>query len=149
MEVHPNLVNVVAGRARLTVDLRNTDDTVLAETERRLATFLDEVAAEEGVCTHARPLARFRPVTFDERVVGLVEDTAARLGLRTRRIASGAGHDAQMLAGVCPAGMIFVPSHEGISHNVTEHTDAADLEDGANVLLEVLLALAEEEEVEP
>ena len=60
------------------------------------------------------------------------------------RLPSGAGHDAQMLARVCPAGMVFVPSVGGISHNVTEHTEPADLAAGADVLLQVLVALAEE-----
>ena len=55
---------------------------------------------------------------------------------------SGAGHDAQMLARVCPTGMVFVPSVGGISHNPAEHTDPADLEAGADVLLQVLLDLA-------
>ena len=59
------------------------------------------------------------------------------------RLPSGAGHDAQMLARVCPTGMIFVPSRHGISHNPAEHTDAEDLAAGANVLLHTLLHLCE------
>jgi N-carbamoyl-L-amino-acid hydrolase len=58
---------------------------------------------------------------------------------------SGAGHDAQMLARVCPTSMIFVPSVKGLSHNIAEHTDPADITAGANVLLQVLLAMAEPE----
>ena len=60
-----------------------------------------------------------------------------------RRLPSGAGHDAQMLARVCPAGMVFVPSVGGISHNPAEHTDPADLGAGADVLLECSCALAD------
>ena len=56
---------------------------------------------------------------------------------------SGAGHDAQMMARLCPSAMIFVPSRHGISHNPAEHTDPDDLEAGANVLLHTLLELAE------
>ena len=63
-------------------------------------------------------------------------------GLAARRMTSGAGHDAQMLARVCPAGMVFTPSVRGISHNPAEHTEPDDLEAGANVLLDVLLRLA-------
>ena len=62
-----------------------------------------------------------------------------------RRLPSGAGHDAQMLARLCPAAMIFVPSHDGLSHNVAEHTDPDDLAAGINVLFDVLLQLAEED----
>jgi len=93
-----------------------------------------------------RSLARFEPVEFDERIVALVEDTASKLGHTVRRMPSGAGHDAQMLARVCPAGMIFVPSIGGISHNPAENTDPADLAAGAAVLLEVLCTLAAEPE---
>jgi N-carbamoyl-L-amino-acid hydrolase len=140
--LHPNLVNVVAARAVCTVDLRNTDDEVLSVAERRLSDFCAELSAREGVDIATRSLARFAPVDFDETVIALVEETARAQGLSVQRIPSGAGHDAQMLARVCPAGMVFVPSARGISHNPAEHTDDADLEAGANVLLHVMLRLA-------
>jgi N-carbamoyl-L-amino-acid hydrolase len=85
---------------------------------------------------------RFEPVRYDERLVDLIEATARARGHRSRRMTSGAGHDAQMLARICPAAMIFVPSVKGISHNPREHTEPADLLRGANVLLEVVVALA-------
>jgi N-carbamoyl-L-amino-acid hydrolase len=141
VELHPNLVNVVPARAVLTLDLRNSDEAVLREAEARVAARCDELAAAEGVTITRRVLARFEPVEFDERVVSLVEATAAQLGLSVRRMPSGAGHDAQMLARMCPTGMVFVPSVGGISHNPAEHTDPADLEAGANVLLHTVLAL--------
>ena len=144
IELHPNLVNVVAARATLTVDLRNTDEAVLVAAERRLAAYCGQVAAEEGVSIESRSLARFEPVVFDPAMVDLVESTARSLDLTSRRMPSGAGHDAQMLARVCPTSMIFTPSAGGISHNPAEHTDAADLEAGANVLLGVVVALAQE-----
>jgi N-carbamoyl-L-amino-acid hydrolase len=139
--LHPNLVNVVAARATLTVDLRNTDEAVLQEAERRLAVGIERLAGAEGVTITSRRLARFEPVEFDEAVVALVERTATARGLSTHRMPSGAGHDAQMIARLCPTGMIFTPSVKGISHNPAEHTDAADLEAGTNVLLHVLLEL--------
>jgi N-carbamoyl-L-amino-acid hydrolase len=142
VDLHPNLINVIAARAKATADLRNTDEALLREAERRLALFLGELAHAEGVTIATRPLARFAPVIFDEGVMKLVERTAARLGHSCRRMTSGAGHDAQMLARVCPAGMIFVPSVNGISHNPAEHTAPADLAAGANVLLHTLLELA-------
>jgi beta-ureidopropionase / N-carbamoyl-L-amino-acid hydrolase len=140
--LHPNLVNVVAARATLTVDLRNTDDATLGEAERRLHEFCRELADREGVTIESRSLARFAPVDFDPDVIARVERVASGHGHSTRRMASGAGHDAQMLARVCPAGMVFVPSVRGISHNPAELTHDADLEAGANVLLQVLVQLA-------
>jgi N-carbamoyl-L-amino-acid hydrolase len=140
--VEPGLVNVVAARATLTVDLRNTDEDTLREAERRLVAYCHERAGAEGVTITSRPLARFAPVAFDPAVIDLVERTAARLGHRTMRLPAGAGHDAQMVARLCPSGMIFTPSAKGLSHNPAEHTEPADLEAGANVLLQVVLDLA-------
>ncbi len=142
IQLSPNLVNVIANQAIFTVDLRNTDETRLQEAERLLHEFVAAIAAAEGVTVSHRMLARFEPVAFDPTVVGLVEDTARQLGHTVRRLPSGAGHDAQMLARICPAGMIFVPSVAGISHNVKEFTALPDLEAGANVLLHTLLKLS-------
>jgi N-carbamoyl-L-amino-acid hydrolase len=147
IELAPSLVNVVASSAKLTVDLRNTDEAALRDAEARLAEFVAKVADEEGVRVDRRPLARFEPVEFDRRVVDLVEATAKSFGASTKRMPSGAGHDAQMLARVCPTGMIFVPSTGGLSHNPAEHTDVVDLEIGANVLLHTMTALAAPEGV--
>jgi N-carbamoyl-L-amino-acid hydrolase len=138
----PDLVNVVPASATMTVDLRNTEELALQEAERWLAERAAELAESEGVAIERRSLARFEPVAFDPAIVELVEHTAQRLGLSVRQMPSGAGHDAQMLARMCPTGMIFVPSRGGISHNPAEDTDPADLEAGADVLLQVLLELA-------
>ena len=139
LDVYPNLVNVVPARVVLTVDLRNTDDRVLQEAESRLATFLDELAGMEGVSITTNSLARFEPVEFDASMVDLVEASAQRLGHSTKRMPSGAGHDAQMLARICPTAMVFTPSVNGLSHNIAEFTEATDIEAGANVLLQVVL----------
>ena len=144
LRLHPDLVNVVAARATLTVDLRNTDEVALQEAEARVRARIDAVAREEGLGAATRRLARFEPVPFDDLVVDLVEGTAAALGHSCRRLPSGAGHDAQMLARVCPTGMVFVRSQGGISHNPAEHTEDDDVVAGANVLANVLLQLAEE-----
>ena len=96
----------------------------------------------EGVTITSRVLARFEPVTFDSRMVDLVASTAAKHGHSVLRMPSGAGHDAQMLARVCPTAMIFAQSHLGISHNPAEYTSDGDLEAGANVLLSMMVQLA-------
>jgi beta-ureidopropionase / N-carbamoyl-L-amino-acid hydrolase len=145
LDLHPDLVNVVAARATLTVDLRNTDDADLAEAERRLRDHVAALADGEGVEVGWRQLARFEPVTFDRTVVDLVERTAAGHGHTVLRLPSGAGHDAQMFARVCPTGMVFVPSRGGVSHNPAEYTHPADLAAGAQVLADVLVELAEGE----
>jgi N-carbamoyl-L-amino-acid hydrolase len=126
-----------------TVDLRNTDGAVLQAAEAELWSFAEQMAAAEGVQCERRMLARFDPVQFDPAVIDQVEKAASAQGLSHRRMPSGAGHDAQMLARMCPTGMIFVPSVKGLSHNVREHTEPADLVAGANVLLQVLTELAD------
>jgi N-carbamoyl-L-amino-acid hydrolase len=143
IDLHPNLINVIAARATLTVDLRNTDEDTLQRAEAELATHLLQLERQEGVSIKTRPLARFEPVVFDGRLVRQIEASANARGLTHRRMTSGAGHDAQMMARICPAAMIFVPSEKGISHNPRAHTAPADLTQGANVLLDVLLALAD------
>ncbi len=147
--LYPNLVNVIAASATMTVDLRNTDELLLQQSEQRLATFLHELATSEGVTIASRVLARFDPVAFDERVVGLVETIISSLGNSVTRMPSGAGHDAQMLARMCPTAMIFTQSRKGISHNPAEHTDPDDLVMGANILLQVMLTLSETSIVDP
>jgi N-carbamoyl-L-amino-acid hydrolase len=139
--LHPNLINVIAARARVTVDLRNTDDNILIQAEQRLADFLAELARAEGVRIETRSLARFAPVIFDKEVAALIARTAQRLGHSCRPMTSGAGHDAQMIARICPTAMIFVPSVKGISHNPAEHTEPEHLAAGADVLLHTLLEL--------
>lgn len=142
LSLSPNLVNVVAESALMTVDLRNPDETALKAAEAKLSALVTEVAGQEGVTVKRRSLARFEPVDFNPELVGLVEEAARALEFSTRRMFSGAGHDAQMIARLAPSAMIFVPSVGGISHNVTEYTDPADLANGANVLLQVVLKQA-------
>ncbi|HEX6167272.1 MAG TPA: Zn-dependent hydrolase [Acidimicrobiales bacterium] len=142
LDLHPDLVNVVAAHATLTVDLRNTDEAVLAESEWRLREHVDRVARDEGVEASWRRLARFEPVAFDPGVIALVERAASDRGHRVIRLPSGAGHDAQMLARMCPAGMVFVPSRAGVSHNPAEFTEPEHLAAGTQVLADVLVGLA-------
>lgn len=142
IDIHPNLINVIPARVTMTLDVRNTDEDTLQDAEQLIDTFCFQIEQDEGVSISKRPLARFEPVVFDERVVSIVERHATAIDPRVRRMPSGAGHDAQMLARVCPTAMIFVPSRGGISHNPAEHTDEDQLVAGANVLLRTLLELA-------
>lgn len=144
IDLHPNLTNVVASRATLTLDVRNTDETILQKAEAEIAVFCTALAEREQVTITRRVLVRFEPVIFHDRVIDMVESAARTRGDSVQRMPSGAGHDAQMLARMCPSGMIFVPSHKGLSHNVNEHTDEADLVAGANILLDVMLQLSAE-----
>ncbi len=141
----PGLVNVVPGRATATVDLRNPDGALLRGAEAEIVAFYEEVAREEKVKISWRQTARTDPVAFSPRVRERVAAAASERGLRHASIVSGAGHDAQELARLCPAGMVFVPGeYDGISHNPREFSTPKQCADGVNVLLDVLLAFAEE-----
>jgi beta-ureidopropionase / N-carbamoyl-L-amino-acid hydrolase len=140
--LEPGVINIIPSRATFTVDLRDPDETRLRAAEAMLDAYLRDVAAQENVAVSVERLVRLEPVAFDAGVCDMVERAAAERGLKARRMTSGAGHDAQMIARMCPAAMIFVPSRDGISHNPREHTDPEQLVAGANVMLDVVARLA-------
>ncbi|MDJ0837873.1 MAG: Zn-dependent hydrolase [Acidobacteriota bacterium] len=141
IKLYPDLINVVANKATMTIDLRNTDEALLQEAEQRARELLARVAEEEGVSIKTRELARFEPAVFDPVMIDLVETTTRELGFSNRRMPAGAGHDAGLITLNYPTAMIFTPSVGGISHNIEEYTEPEDIEAGANVLLQALLKL--------
>jgi N-carbamoyl-L-amino-acid hydrolase len=138
MQFEPNVINVIPRKSTFTVDLRDPDEARLQAAETRLSRFLANIAEREGVRVSTEQLVRFQPVVFDSELAQVIEDSARRFGFTHRRMTSGAGHDAQMIARVAPSAMIFVPSKGGISHNPREHTDDDQLIKGAQVLLDVV-----------
>ena len=138
MAFEPNQINVIPGQAVFTIDLRDPDEGVLCAAEARVASLLEETARKESVEIAAERLVRFQPVAFDPELVGLIESEAERAGFSRRRMTSGAGHDAQMMARICPTAMIFVPSRDGISHNPAEYTDEKQLIRGTRLLAAVV-----------
>jgi N-carbamoyl-L-amino-acid hydrolase len=142
IQFSPNAINVIPQTAVLTLDMRDPDDQKLTAAEAHVATLLQTIAAQEGVTITSQQLVRFPAVHFDESLVAEIAQATAALGLSHRQMTSGAGHDAQMLARITPAAMIFVPSQAGISHNPAEYTSDADLIAGATVLLAVVQRLS-------
>ena len=142
MAFEPNAVNVIPSQAVFTVDVRSPYEDQLKAEEQALADYLRELEATDHVKISTQRLVRFQPVEFDEKIVALVEASAQVRGLTHRRLTSGAGQDAQMMARICPTAMIFVPSVKGISHNPEEFTREEDLIAGANVFLDVVAQLA-------
>lgn len=138
LRLEPDLINVIPRKATFTVDLRDPGEQRLQTAESRLADFLATLAEREGVTVETEQLVRFEPVVFDAALADRIQAAAQRRGLPHRRMTSGAGHDAQMLARIAPSAMIFVPSRGGISHNPREHTDDDQLALGAQVLLDVV-----------
>lgn len=141
-EVSPNLINVVPEKVRLTTDLRHPQKEKLEELQNAIDQKIEELCKTEGTRFERKELVRFEPVDFSTEVADLIEQKAKELGYSSKKMISGAGHDAQMMAAVCPTSMIFVPSVNGISHNIEEFTKDEDLERGINTLLHVLLELS-------
>ena len=144
IELKPNIINVVPGSARVTVDLRNPDNEILIQAEKKLEKFLSELESRHKVTVETTKLARFQPVTFDKSIIDRIENAAKLSGYSCRKMTSGAGHDAQMMSRMCPTAMIFTPSIGGISHNPAEDTRPEDIIAGTEVLLRTTVNLLDE-----
>ncbi|MGW9595249.1 allantoate amidohydrolase [Streptomyces chartreusis] len=147
LTVHPDLTNIVPARAELTVDLRNPDDAAMARAEEDLAAFLRELEdARPGLTLTTRRIAGTAYVPFDETVQKVIAGAADDRGLAHISLLSGAGHDAQEIAALCPTAMIFVRGeHDGISHNPREYSTPEACACGVDVLATTLLRLADQD----
>lgn len=141
LKIKPNAPSVVAGHAVFSVDLRHPVEARLRELGDRVPGICTENAGPCAVRVDA--LVTAMPLEFPPAMQTAIRDAARRLGLRSMDLPSAAGHDARYLHGVCPSAMIFVPCKAGISHNEAESATPDDLYDGARVLAETLVALAE------
>ncbi len=142
VEFSPNNINVIPGKAKITVDLRNNDKHDLEIVESELEDYLKNSTEMEGINVELKQLVRLDPVDFDKNIIKVIEKTSESLGLKHKKITSGAGHDAQMMSRICPTAMIFIPSKDGISHNINEYSSEIDIENGGNLLLHSLIKLA-------
>lgn len=136
----PNTTNVIPGQVVMTIDLR---DLAVDKLERFSARF-QQIAKEIGEASRTSfsfaPTTNSAPALADPRIMGWIDGAAASLNLTRQHMPSGAGHDAQEVARIAPMGMIFVPSVGGISHSPKEFSKAADITNGANVLLNAVIA---------
>jgi len=140
LNVTPNTTNVIPGQVVLTVDLRDLDQSKI---DRFTARF-EQIAREIGAATSTKfaftQLVNSAPAISDSRILNVIESSATALGLSHQRMPSGAGHDAQEVAHIAPMAMIFVPSVGGISHSPKEFSRADDIANGANVLMNAVVA---------
>ena len=144
IDSHPNSRNVIPGKVFLTVDFRCPDNAQLTQMDAELRAGIAAIA-EAGRLEHElKQIFQYDCVHFDESCVEMVRAGAKRLGYATRDIVSGAGHDACYMSKVTPTAMIFVPCIGGISHNEIEDAKPEWIEAGGNVLLQAVLAKANE-----
>ncbi|MGE0816220.1 MAG: M20 family metallo-hydrolase [Vicinamibacterales bacterium] len=141
LDVEPNSPNVVPGRVRLSVEFRDLSAAVLDELGLALRARLQAIERETSTAISVTLATTNPPAPAHPGVMSAIGAAADRAGLAARRLSSGAGHDAQMIAALCPMGMIFVPSIGGISHSPRELTSWDDCAHGAGVLLGAVLEL--------
>jgi len=142
LHVHPNSGSTVPGAVDFTIDLRHPDAATLEQLEQKARTLLTDIAASARLSIEMGLKMIKQPVLFDADIQASIARGAEALGLPSRAILSGAGHDAMNIAGLVPTGMIFIPCAGGVSHNEKESADPADLAAGANVLLHAMLERA-------
>jgi N-carbamoyl-L-amino-acid hydrolase len=141
LAVFPGGANVIPGKVVLTLELRDLDPSVTTALFDEIERAGKSIAASTGTSFSAVATHTNDPSPTHSAVQQAVRDAAAALGLKTHDLPSGAGHDAQNMAVLCPAGMIFVPSVDGVSHSPREFTEDRDVVNGANVLLGSLLRM--------
>src|ERR1700757_1977007 len=134
--------NVIPGEIAFTVDCRSADAEIMNALDRDLRAAIAEITARRRVEVKIDLVWRKPPTHFVPKLIAAVENAAKTLGYSSRRITSGAGHDACNLNTVMPAAMVFVPCKDGISHNELEDATQPDCAAGANVLMHTVLALA-------
>ena len=142
VQVFPNSRNVIPGEVKFSIDLRNVNEELLDTMHREMLAYIDQTRAESGLGITIERVSYYPPCPFHPDCVDAVRAATAKLGYSTMDVVSGAGHDAIYAARVAPAGMIFVPCKDGISHNEIEDAKSDHLEAGCNVLLHAMLERA-------
>ena len=142
VQVFPNSRNVIPGRVKFSIDLRNVTDDLLNTMHGEIEAFIERTRRETGLAVELERVSYYPPCPFHPDCVGAVRAATEKLGYSTMDVVSGAGHDAIYVARLAPAGMIFVPCKDGISHNEIEDAQPGHLEAGCNVLLHAMLERA-------
>ena len=142
VQVFPNSRNVIPGRVKFSIDLRNVTDDLLNTMHGEIEAFVERTRRETGLGIELERVSYYPPCPFHPDCVGAVRAATEKLGYSTMDVVSGAGHDAIYVARLAPAGMIFVPCKDGISHNEIEDAQPGHLEAGCNVLLHAMLERA-------
>lgn len=142
VQVHPNSRNVIPGRVRFSIDLRDATDAGVDAMAAEVMQFAQRLATQTGLSIDIQPVSSYPAQAFDPRCQEAVAQAAQQLGYSHMPVISGAGHDAVYMARLAPTGMIFIPCKDGISHNEVEDASPEHVTAGANVLLHAMLSWA-------
>jgi beta-ureidopropionase / N-carbamoyl-L-amino-acid hydrolase len=135
----PNSRNVIPGKVKFSIDLRNVDAERLDTMDKEIRAFIAKEAESTGLGITIEQVSHFEPCPFETNCVAAVRAGAEQYGYSAMEVVSGAGHDAVYMARLAPAGMIFIPCKDGISHNEIEDAKPEHIEAGCNVLLHAML----------
>ena len=141
IQAFPGAPNVIPGQVQTTLEVRDLDKAKIVRLANKVMEEAKKIGAENGTTFTFKETYLSEPAIMDTSVQKTIEASAKGVGLTTKYLPSGAGHDAQYMAQICPTGMIFCPSVGGISHSPKEFTKPQDVVNGANVLLQTILAL--------
>jgi N-carbamoyl-L-amino-acid hydrolase len=141
-QIVPGAANTVPGEVEFSLDLRDTEKRQLEELTLAVRRALSAIARRRDLSLDLELQSEITPASCDPKIISTIEKQANKLELPYLKMPSGAAHDAQIMATVTPTAMIFVPSKDGVSHTPAEWTDWADIENGANLLLQTVLELA-------
>jgi acetylornithine deacetylase/succinyl-diaminopimelate desuccinylase-like protein len=142
MQFSPGAFNIVPARVDVALEFRSAEEEKFKRLDSLLLAHAHEAANRFGLELKVESLGRHSPSLMDDHVRDTFASACDDLGFNYLSLPSGAGHDGQSFDGLCPVGMIFVPSKEGASHSAREYTDWQDCVNGANVLLQTVLRLA-------
>jgi N-carbamoyl-L-amino-acid hydrolase len=141
LQAFPGAPNVIPGQVLATLEIRDLDQAKIVRLAKKVMDEATKIGAENGTIFTFKETYLSTPAIMNSDVQKTIETAAKGLGLTTKYMPSGAGHDAQYMAQITPTGMIFCPSVGGISHSPKEFTTPQDVVNGANVLLQTILAL--------
>ena len=142
VQVFPNSRNVIPGNVKFSIDLRNADDALCEAMDADIRAVAARLSAESGLPIVITPVSSYPAQPFHPDCIAAVAKAADQLGYSNMRVVSGAGHDAVYMARLAPAGMIFIPCKDGISHNEIEDAQPEHISAGCNVLLHAMLERA-------
>lgn len=142
VEISPGAANVIPGKVEFSLEARDTNPDILNDLANAFRKSLSAIARKHELMFEFRVLSEISPVKSDTGIVETIENVCKSLKIPLLQMASGAAHDAQMLASITRAGMIFVPSKGGRSHSIAEWTDMDDIVKGANVALNTMYRIA-------
>ncbi|MDH4447207.1 MAG: Zn-dependent hydrolase [Acidovorax sp.] len=142
VQVHPNSRNVIPGQVRFSIDLRNSTDALVDEQVSEVRALAARLSVETGMQIQFELVSSYAAQPFDSGCINAVQSAAQQLGLSHMPVVSGAGHDAIYAGQLAPAGMIFIPCKDGISHNEIEDAKPEHVAAGCNVLLHAMLERA-------